>query len=80
MRKAFHATKFKSPDAGEGPEGRPGQQVPHLHGPVNLTEFEDLTTKANENLGSDLDKFHGITTFRGCRSCTRRSLTPTRTA
>jgi hypothetical protein len=51
-------------DAGEGPEGRPHEQVPHLHGPEHLTEFEDLTTKANENLGSDLDKFHGVTTFR----------------
>lgn len=64
MRKAFHATKFVSPmlvkDLKEGPTSK----FRIYMGLANLTEFEDLTTKANENLGPDLDKFHGITTFR----------------
>lgn len=64
MRKAFHATKFTSPmlvkDLKEGPTSK----FRIYMGLQNLTEFEDLTTKANENLGPDLDKFHGVTTFR----------------
>ncbi|MFP3423267.1 hypothetical protein R0K19_28285, partial [Bacillus sp. SIMBA_161] len=30
----------------------------------NLVAYEDLATKQNDNLGRDLDPFHGMTTFR----------------
>jgi hypothetical protein len=49
----------------EGLEGRPGVGLQDLHGPIDvLTEYEDLATKQNDNNGGDLDKFHGITTFK----------------
>lgn len=64
MRKAFHATKFKSPmlvsDLKEGPAAKHRIYM----GLDELVAYEDLATKANDNLGSDLDKFHGITTFK----------------
>jgi hypothetical protein len=64
MRKAFHATHFKSPMLASDLKDGPSSKYRIYMGLSNLTEFEDLTTKANENLGADLDKFHGITTFR----------------
>jgi hypothetical protein len=64
MRKAFHATNFKSPMLAKDLKEGPSSKFRIYMGLSNLTEFEDLTTKANENLGADLDKFHGITTFR----------------
>lgn len=64
MRRAFHATKFKSPllakDLRQGPTSKF-----RLYFPLDeLVEYEDLVTSANDNLGRDLDPFHGITTFR----------------
>lgn len=64
MRKAFHATSFKSPMLASDLKDGPTSKYRIYMGLQNLTDFEDLTTKQNENLGSDLDKFHGITTFR----------------
>lgn len=64
MRKAFHATNFKSPMLAKDMKEGATSKFRIYMGLANLTEFEDLTTKANENLGSDLDKFHGVTTFR----------------
>lgn len=64
MRKAFHATNFKSPMLAKDMKDGPAAKFRIYMGLNNLTEFEDLTTKANENLGADLDKFHGVTTFR----------------
>lgn len=64
LRKAFHATNFVSPmlakDVREGPASRF-----RLYMNLNtLTDYEDLATKQNDNLGKDLDPFHGMTTFR----------------
>lgn len=64
MRKAFHATNFKSPMLAKDMKEGPTSKFRIYMGLQNLTDFEDLTTKANENLGADLDKFHGVTTFR----------------
>jgi hypothetical protein len=64
MRKAFHATGFKSPMLASDLKDGPTSKFRIYMGLNTLTDFEDLTTKQNENLGSDLDKFHGITTFR----------------
>lgn len=64
MRKAFHATKFVSPMIVKDLKEGPSSKFRIYMGLQNLTDFEDLTTKANENLGPDLDKFHGVTTFR----------------
>lgn len=64
FRRAFHATGFKSPmlarDMKEGPSSRF-----RIYMALNeLTEYEDMVTSANDNLGRDLDPFHGNTTFR----------------
>jgi hypothetical protein len=64
MRRAFHATRFVSPtivkDLRTGPASKN-----RLHmGLDELSEYEDLVTSANDNLGRDLDPFHGMTTFR----------------
>lgn len=64
MRRAFHATSFKSPmlakDMREGPQSKYRIYM----GLNTLTDYEDLATKQNENNGPDLDPFHGVTTFR----------------
>jgi hypothetical protein len=64
MRKAFHATKFKSPmiikDLKEGPSSKYRIYM-NL---ATLTNYEDLATKANEDIGKDLDPYHGVTTFK----------------
>lgn len=64
MRKAFHATRFVSPViASDLKKGTASNYKIYMN--LNtLVEYEDLATKANDNLGSDLDKFHGNTTFR----------------
>jgi hypothetical protein len=64
MRKAFHATNFKSPMLVKDIKEGPSSKFRIYMGLDNLSNFEDLTTKSNDNLGSDLDKFHGMTTFR----------------
>lgn len=64
MRKSFHATSFKSPMLASDLKDGPTSKFRIYMNLATLTDFEDLTTKQNENLGSDLDKFHGITTFR----------------
>lgn len=64
MRKAFHAVNFKSPmlvkDLSRGPAARNRIYM----GLSELSDYEDLVTSANDNLGRDLDPFHGMTTFR----------------
>jgi hypothetical protein len=64
MRKAFHAVKFKSPVLASDLKKGPLSKYKIYMGLDNLTEFEDKTTKSNDSLGNDLDKFHGMTTFR----------------
>jgi hypothetical protein len=66
MRRAFHATKFQSPKSAKDID-RDEDQDFRIYMPLDpLTEFEDLVTKQNDNLGSDADKYHGTTRFRGC--------------
>lgn len=66
MRRAFHATKFQSPMNATDLEKGNGQDFRIYMGLDTLTEYEDLATKQNDNLGSDLDKYHGNTSFRRC--------------
>lgn len=66
MRRAFHLTKFRSPVIASDLKKGPLADFKIYLGVDPLTEYEDLATKANDNLGSDLDKFHGNTTFRRC--------------
>lgn len=65
LRRAFIATNFKSPMNVKEMQQGPKSKYRLYMGIDNLTELEDLTTKANENIGSDLDKFAGNIMFRG---------------
>jgi hypothetical protein len=64
MRRAFHATGFVSPimvtDLTKGPASKFRINM----GLDPLVAYESLVTSANDNLGRDLDPFHGMTTFR----------------
>ena len=64
MRKAFHATRFMSPTLARDLDKGASANFRIYMALNELTEYEDLATKANDNLGKDLDPFHGITTFR----------------
>ena len=64
MRRAFHATKFTSPVLAKDLRTGPASKF-RIYMPLDeLVEYEDLTTNANDNIGRDLDPFHGMTTFR----------------
>jgi hypothetical protein len=63
MRRAFHATNFRSPMLVKDIETGRNRYYIYM-GLDNLTDYEDLATKQNDNLGRDLDPFHGMTTFR----------------
>lgn len=64
MRRAFHQCSFESPlDVKELRDGPTSDYKIYM--PIDvLVEYEDMATKQNDNNGGDLDKFHGITTFR----------------
>lgn len=64
MRRAFHAVNFKSPMLVKDLRIGPSSKFRIYMDLDVLTEYEDLVTSANDNLGRDLDPFHGITTFR----------------
>lgn len=64
MRRAFHATSFVAPLlARDLRQGAASKFRIYMNLDV-LTEYEDLVTSSNENLGKDLDPFHGLTTFK----------------
>lgn len=64
FRKAFHATNFKGPMTAEGMFTGPSSNF-RIYMPLGiLVEFEELATRANENIGRDLDPFHNVTTFK----------------
>jgi len=64
LREAFFATDFQSPMvAAELMTGSPSNYRIYMGRRV-LTEFTDLTTNANDNLGSDLAPFEGNVSFR----------------
>lgn len=65
LRRAFISTNFKSPMSVKDLEKGPKSKFRLYMGLDELSELEDLTTKANENIGSDLDKFAGNIMFRG---------------
>lgn len=64
MRRAFHATSFTSPMLARDLISGPASKFRIYMGLNELTEYEDLVTNANDNIGKDLDPFHGVTTFR----------------
>ncbi len=64
MRRAFHATNFKSPLLVKDLTIGPSSKFRIYMGLDELSAYEDLVTQANDNLGRDLDPFHGATTFR----------------
>jgi len=64
MRRAFHATHFRSPTLARDLTKGPMSKYRIYMALTQLTEYEDLATKQNDNLGRDLDPFHGATTFK----------------
>ena len=64
MRRAFHATSFVPPMLVRDLTQGPASKFRIYMDLDTLTEYEDLTTQSNENLGADLDPFHNLTTFR----------------
>jgi hypothetical protein len=64
LRRAFHATNFKSPMLATDLKSGHASNYRLYMGLAELCEYEDLATKQNDNLGADLDKFHGNTTFK----------------
>lgn len=64
MRRAFHATQFKSPIIAKDLKDGPAANFRIYVGLDLLTELEELATQQNENIGADLMPFHGITAFR----------------
>lgn len=64
MRKAFHATHFMSPTLAKDLDKGEASNYRIYMGLDELSLYEDLATKQNDNLGRDLDPFHGVTTFK----------------
>jgi hypothetical protein len=66
MRKAFHATEFKSPITVEDLTKGGGENYRIYMGLDQLVAYEDATTQFSlgSNFGNDLAKFHGNTVFR----------------
>lgn len=64
LRRAFHACNFKSPMLVKDLKEGPASKFRLYMGLDSLTDYETLVTAANENIGRDLDPFHGMTTFR----------------
>lgn len=64
LRRAFHATEFRSPMLVKDLEKGATSNYRLYMGLDNLVEYEDLVTKSNDNLGRDLDPFHGNTSFK----------------
>lgn len=63
LSRAFYATKFTSPMLAKdlSKEGNNKQRI--YMGLDDIVAYGDLVRKANENLGADLDKFHGVLSF-----------------
>lgn len=63
LSKAFYATKFTAPMTAKDLDKGPASNYRIYMGLDNKVEYDDLARKANDDLGADLDKFHGITAF-----------------
>jgi len=61
--RAFYATKFRSPMLAKDLRKDGNNKNRIYMGLDDIVEYNDLTRKANENLGADLDKFHGVLAF-----------------
>lgn len=64
LRKAFHATHFKSPLIATDMKQGPLSKFRLYMGLDTISAFEDFVAKENDNIGSDLAKWHGVTTFK----------------
>lgn len=63
MSRAFYATSFKSPMLAKDLKKGPASKFRIYMGLDDIVEYGDLARKSNENLGADLDKFHGVLAF-----------------
>lgn len=63
LARAFYATKFVSPMLASDLKKGAAANFRIYMGLEDLTEYDDLVRKANDNLGADVAKFHGITAF-----------------
>ena len=64
MRKLFTAIQFKQPMLVKDLEQGPLSNYRIYMGLDEVTEFETMAEAQNDNLGPDLAKFQGVTTFR----------------
>lgn len=63
LAKAFYSTKFTAPITVTDLKSGPASKF-RIYGTLNdIVEYDDLARKANDNLGADLAKFHGVTAF-----------------
>jgi hypothetical protein len=63
LSKAFYATKFTAPMTAKDLDKGPASNY-RIYCQLNdLVEYSDLARKANDDLGADLDKFHGVQSF-----------------
>lgn len=63
LSRAFYATKFVSPMLARDLKKGPASKFKIYMGLDEIVEYGDLARKANDNLGADLDKFHGVLAF-----------------
>jgi hypothetical protein len=59
----FYATKFVSPMLAKDLSKEGSNKMRIYMGLDDIVAYGDLARKANENLGADLDKFHGVLAF-----------------
>lgn len=63
MRRAFFATNFKGPQTLEDITSGPLSKYRIYMGLDEITEYADLATRSNDNIGPDLDPFHNNLAF-----------------
>lgn len=63
LSRAFYATNFQSPMLAKDLHKGPASKFRIYMGLDDIVDYGDLARKANENLGADLDKFHGVLAF-----------------
>lgn len=63
LSRAFYATRFRSPMLAKDLSKEGSNKFRIYMGLDDVVSYGDLARKANENLGADLDKFHGVLAF-----------------
>jgi hypothetical protein len=63
LSRAFYATKFQAPMTAKDLSKEGNNKARIYMGLDDIVAYGDLARKANENLGADLDKFHGVLSF-----------------